>query len=232
MKYVASLVAGILVGSVLFLLLLYHNPFSDTHNVSPLAVSDVPLVAISYSAVPSEAIAWVDNGETRIEPRPSGIADLWEPTIARTRILVTEFTDKGAPVGIGVKFSSDSESTRLLYAQALVDSAWHIYLPDSGSLFIGQRENLWPYLRNIVLPARWNSADSWRGTWFGITTSGPRALGTGTVAGGSGRYSGVTSEAVEALSARAYSAAQGPVAMTGTLTVAVPEANAHQESAR
>lgn len=227
MKHVVALVSGMLAGSVVFLLLLYHNPFSDTHHVSPLAVSDVPLVALSYPAAPGEAIAWLDNGETRIEPRPSGIADLWEPTITSTRILVTRFTDKGAVVGIGIKFSSDSESSRLLNAQVLVDSAWHIYLPDSGSLFIGQVENLWPYLRNVVLPARWSSADSWRGNWYGITTSGPLALGTGTVAGGSGRYSGVTSEAVEALSARAYSAAEGPVAMTGTLTVAsVPDATA------
>ncbi len=226
MKHVVALLAGILVGSALFLLLLYHNPFFDTHRVSPLEVSDVPLVAVSYSAAPADAIAWVDNGETRVETRPSGVAELWEPTISKTRILVTEVSAKGEPVGIGIKFSSDSESTRLLYAQALVDSAWHIHLPDSGSLFIGQTENLWPYLRNVVVPARWSSADSWRGNWFGVTTSGPRALGTGIVAGGSGRYSGVTSEAVEALSARAWSAAEGPVAMTGTLTIAVPDATA------
>lgn len=226
MKHVVALVAGVLTGCLLFLMLLYHNPFFDTHRLSPLDVSDEPLVALSYSAAPGDAIAWVNSGETRIEPRPSGIAELWEPAIARTRILVAELTEKGEQVGIGIKFSSDSESTRLLYAQALVDSAWHVHLPQSGSLFIGQTENFWSYLRNVVLPARWSSADSWRGNWFGVTTSGPRALGTGAVAGGSGRYSAVTSEAVESLSARAYSAAQGPVAMTGTLTIAVPGATA------
>lgn len=226
MKYVLSLLSGTVVGGLLFVLLLYHNPFADTHHLSPLAVSDEPLVALSYSAAPRDAIAWVNSGEARIEPRPPGIAELWEPTIARTRILVAELSEKGEPVGIGIKFSSDSESTRLLYAQALVDSDWHVHLPDSGSLFIGQTENFWPYLRNIVLPARWNSADSWRGNWFGITTSGPRPLGTGVVAGGSGGYRDITSEAVEALSARAYSAVQGPVAMTGTLTIAVADSTA------
>ena len=47
----------------------------------------------------------------------------------------------------------------------------------------------------------------------------PGALGTGRVYGGSGRFEGLVSEAVETLSAKAYSAETGPVAMEGHLTI-------------
>jgi len=222
MKYVVVLLAGILVGAALFLALLYHNPFAVNQGLSPLHVSDARLVDLSYSPVPGEALAVTNNGSAPVQPRPEGIDELWEPSVRKTRLLVTTLAEAGGEfAGIGIKFASDSESTRLLNAEAIVDSVWHIWLPDRGSLFIDQTENLWPYLRGVVLPARLSSGDSWRGSWYGVTTAGPGALGTGRVTGGSGRFAGVTSEASESLSARAWSASQGPVAMTGNLLIAV-----------
>lgn len=222
MKYIVALLAGILIGACLFLLLLYHNPFAANQGLSPLHVSDAQLVDVSYSPVPGEALAVTNNGSAPVKPRPAGIDELWEQSIRRTRVLVTALTaTDGGFAGIGIKFASDSESTRLLNAEAMVDSAWHIWMPDRGSLFIDQTENLWPYLRAVVLPARLSAGDSWRGTWYGITTAGPGALGTGRVTGGSGRFAGVTSEATESLSARAWSATQGPVAMTGNLLISL-----------
>jgi len=111
----------------------------------------------------------------------------------------------------------------VLNGQALVDSVWHIYIPERGSFFVEQTENYWAYLREIVVPARWSSADNWRGTWFGNITSGPGALGIAKVSGGSGDFDGLNADAVESLSAKAYSVTQGPVAMTGQLTVELPE---------
>lgn len=222
MKYAISLIGGLIAGAALVVGFLYYNPFAGKHTVSPLAVSGQELIDLTYSAVPEEAIAFTNNGESRVAPHPAKMAELWEPAIAKTTILVTRLSNVQGPfAGIGVKFSSASEQTRLLNSEALVDSAWHVFLPDSGTFFVSQTENLWSYLRNIVIPARWNSADSWRGTWFGIMTVGPNALGTGIVAGGSGRYADIDTEAVESWSAKAYSALRGPVAMTGSLTVAV-----------
>lgn len=222
MKYIVSLLAGILIGASLFLVLLYHNPFAGRQGLSPLHVSNARLVDISYSPVPGEALAVTNNGSGPVKPRPEGIDELWEPSIRKTRLLVTALTETGGEfAGIGIKFASDSESTRLLNAEAIVDSAWHVWMPDSGSLFIDQTENLWPYLRAVVLPARLSSGDSWRGTWYGVTTAGPGALGTGQVTGGSGRFAGVTSEATESLSARAWSASQGPIAVTGNLLISL-----------
>jgi hypothetical protein len=148
---------------------------------------------------------------------------LWEAPIRKTRAIATVLTDsRGRAAGIGIKFSSDSESTNILNGQAIVDSVWHIYMPERGSLFVEQSENLWSYLREVVIPAYWSSADSWRGIWRGDVTAGPGALGTASVTGGSGEFAGLKSEGVEALSAKAYSVELGPVAVDGELFIEIP----------
>ncbi len=224
MKYAIAFTLGLLAGAALFLLALYHNPIFAAPTLSPLSVSGEPLLDVNFSAVPAESIAFTNNGESRVQPHPGQITQLWEPAIRHTSILVATLSDsRGAPAGFGVKFVSGSEQTSLLTSEALVNSVWQLYLPASGTLFIEQTENLWSYFRSIVLPARWNSADSWRGTWYGITTVGPGALGTARVTGGSGRYAGLSTEAIESWRAQAYSARRGPVAMTGHLTIAIPD---------
>lgn len=220
MKYVLGFILGTALGTTLALLALYYNPFAGTAATAPFAASDQPLLNVVYSAVPSEAIAFTNDGESSVPPHPAGVAELWEPAIRQTSVLVTLVSDgRGSPAGIGVKFSSASERTRVLASEALVDSVWHVYLPGRGTFLVDQTENLWSYLRDIVLPARWSSADSWRGSWFGITTAGPNALGTARVTGGSGQFADMAAEAVESWNARAYSAGQGPVSMSGNLTV-------------
>jgi hypothetical protein len=222
MKYLMALLLGTFVGAALFLILLYHNPFAGNPTVSPLLISGQQLIDLSYSPVPAESIAVTNSGEVPARPSPNGIDELWEPSIKKTRVLVAPLADvRGDLVGIGIKFSSDSEKTRLLNAEVMVDSVWHIWMPDRGSLFIDQTENLWSYLRHVVMPARLSSSDNWRGTWFGITTAGPGALGTARVTGGSGQFTGFVSEAVESVSARAWMVDGGPAAVNGNLTIAL-----------
>src|SRR5690606_41499494 len=85
-----------------------------------------------------------------------------------------------------------------------------------------QTENVWGDRRDVGIRARWGSADSWRGTWFGIVTAGPNAWRTARLVGGSGRFADLDAEAVETWNARAYSTQQGPVAMQGSLMIALP----------
>ncbi len=223
MKYLLKFLAGALVGAVLCVLALYYNPLADARTTSPLALADQPLADLTWSAVPAESIAFINDGESAVPPHPTTIAELWEPAIERTNVLVTVLSDRpGSTAGIGIKYSSDSERTRLLASEALVDSAWHVYLPGRGTFFIDQTENLWNYLRHIVIPARWSSADSWRGAWYGIVTAGPGALGTAWLTGGSGQFADMRAEVIEAWNAKAWSADRGPVAMSGNLTIALP----------
>jgi hypothetical protein len=223
MKYLISLLIGMLVGASLFALGLYYNPFVGNPSVSPLAISDLELVDLSYSLVPRDSIMFTNDGESRIQPYPAKVLQLWEPTIKRTRGFVTTLSDsRGEPVGIGVKFSSDSERTALVDAELFVDSVWHIYLPERGTFFVDQTENLWSYLHDIVVPARFSSGDNWKGSWYGIVSTGPGALGTARVTAGTGIPAATEAEAVESITARAYSAVTGPVGMTGKLTIALP----------
>jgi hypothetical protein len=225
-KYAVSFLVGLLTGAAVFLMGLYYNPFSAQQAISPLAVTKDRVIDLAFTGVPDEGILYTNNGESVVAPYPDRVVDLWEPAIADTSLFVTALHDsRGKLAGIGIKTSSRSEATRLLYGKALVSSVWHVYLPGQGTFFVDQSENYWTYLREIVVPARTSSGDSWRGSFHGITTNGPGPLGTARVSGGSGRFAGLDSEAVESVTAKAYSAVDGPIAMTGNLTITVPAFN-------
>ncbi len=222
MKYLISLLVGTLLGATLFLLGLYYNPFVGQASVSPLAVSDTPVIDLIYSAVPGESILYTNNGESTIAPFPDRVGELWEPAIVDTSAWVTELrSSRGEWVGIGIKFSSPSEQTRIVHGEAMANSVWHIYLPEKGTFLIDQTENYWTYLRDVVIPAYWSSSDNWRGTYHSIMTNGPGSLGTARLTGGSGMYADLISEAVESRTARGYFSTVGPISMSGSLSVAI-----------
>ena len=230
MKYLVSLVVGFVIGVLLFTYLVYANPLHPQNLISPLTVSDNSVMVLSYSTVARDTLVYTNNGEATVAPKPVKVLRLWEGPVRRTTAMATVLTDsRGRTAGIGVKLSSDSERTNLLQGRALVDSVWHIYLPERGSLFIEQTENYWEYLRNVVLPAHRSSGDNWRGEWRGNVTAGPTALDTGIVSGGSGEFRDLQGEAVEALIARAYSAQTGPVAVDGELSVELAATTGDEE---
>jgi len=223
MKYLALLVVGMATGVAAFLALLYYNPMTSQNKLSPLSVSDNDVITFSYSAVATDALVYTNDGKSTVAPYPSKVLQLWEPTVRLTHAMATVLRDsRNQPAAIGIKFSSRSESTRILDAKAIIDSAWHIYVPGQGSLFVDQRENYWGYLREIVIPAYRSSGDNWRGNWNGAITSGPGALGTARVFGGSGEFADLETDGVESLSAKAYSVKHGPVAVDGKLAVELP----------
>lgn len=223
MKYAIALVVGIVFGVLAFFVGFYNNPFVGRAELSPLAVSESGLNNLSYSAVSAKSIIFTNDGESISAPHPGKVAELWEPTVNKSELIVTSLIDsRGILAGIGVKMSTPSETTRLIDSKVIVDSVWHVYLPGRGTLAVYQQENWFAYLRDIVVPARRSSSDSWRGTWSRNMTVGPGALGTAVVSGMGGSFDGMQSEAVESLNARAYSSLQGPVQMTGTLSVIIP----------
>ncbi len=220
MKYFVALVAGVLTGGAAAVLFVLMNPLTSPPALSPLAVSQNQLMMLKYSRVPADAILFTNNGDSRVRPSPAGVAQLWELAIEDTSIAVLPLTDvRGEQVGLGIKFSSLSESTRLFNGEANVDSAWHVILPGKGSLFMGQRENYFDFLRQVVLPAHWGSGRNWKGQWRQNLTSGPGTLGTASVTGGSGAFDGLVTDGVETHVARAYSARIGPVAVEGELMI-------------
>ena len=230
MRYLLVLVGGMLLGLVGLTAAVYYNPMAGGNNLSPLSVTDNEVVRLSYSAAAQDTLVYTNDGESQVAPHPPKVLQLWEPTVRLTTATVNVLADsRGQIAGLGVKFSSHSDRTDVLDGEVLVNSVWHVYLPGRGSLFIEQSENYWNYIHEIVVPAYRSAGDNWRGTWLGNLTSGPGALGTAWVAGGSGQFEGMDAEAVEALSAKAYSVDIGPVAMTGELSIELPAAEVPPE---
>lgn len=227
MKYLATLVGGMVVGALLLILALYFNPFASRMKVSPLSVTSNEIMTFKYSAVAKDSMVYTNDGESQVTPHPPKVLQLWEPTVRSTTAMATVLRDsRNAKAAIAVKISSDSEASSITDGRAMVDSVWHVFIPGQGSLFIEQQENYWGYLREIVVPAYWSGGDSWRGNWTGSITAGPGALGTSRVVGGSGIFAGLETDGVESLSAKAYSVAEGPVAVEGELTIELPRLDA------
>lgn len=224
-RNVLALVAGVFFGLVIVAVAVFYNPFVGQQELSPLAVTDNEVVHLSYSVAATDALVYTNNGESQVAPHPPRVAQLWEPTVLDTTVSVNVLKDsRGRVAGLGVKFASDSDETSILDGKALVNSVWHIYLPQRGSLFIEQTENYWRYIQDIVFPAYRSSGDNWRGNWLQTISDGPGPLGLGWAAGGSGEFAGIDTSAVEALSAKAYTIDLGPVAMTGELSIEMPPA--------
>ena len=231
MKYVITLLLGMVVGAVLFALALIHNPLTGDSRVSPLTVTDAEVVSLSYTAVPAESLVYTNDGESLQPPHPPGVTRLWEPTVRQTSATVAVMHDaRGQPAGIGVKLSSQSESSDLLRGDAIVDSAWYIYLPRHGGLFIGQSENYWEFLREVAFPAWRSSAKTWRGNWVDDVTAGPGVLGTAYAYGTSGRLEDMEMEALESLSVHAFSSDRGFISAKGRLLIALPDLDAESQT--
>ncbi len=223
MKYLIALIIGILTGAALLGVGLAYNPFISKHGLSPLAVTDLPTVTLTYSGVASDGIVFTNDGESRIKPYPEKVLQLWEAPIRQTSASVKVLRDgRNQVAGLGIKVSSLSEATRLFAGRALIDSVWYVYLPGRGSMFIEQTENYWDYLRDIVIPGYRSSANTWTGTWLGNVTAGPGALDTAKVTGGSGEFAGMDMLGVESLSVRAWRVDGGPLAAEGQLLIELP----------
>lgn len=225
MKYFLALLAGIATGAAMFAVLMYVNPLIKVKNLSPIAVATTSQFELSYEATPMESILWTDDGQSSVRPRPPLVQELFEKTIQDTRVVVTLLrSSRNDAAGVGVKFQAAAEESGVLNGIYPVNSSWHIWLLQRGGLMIDQRENHWTLLRDVVVPAHLSSADSWRGSWYGILTSGPEALDVAKVYGGSGYLAGQDGEAVEAINAKAYSAETGPASMQGRLTISMTPA--------
>ena len=224
MKYVIALLLGVLAGLLLFVVGLIYNPFIGERGLSPLSVTDARVMALSFSTVPSESIVYTNDGESVHPPHPEKVLQLWEAPIRLTSTMTTVLHDARDQVaGIGVKFTSQSEDTRLLNGEAIANSVWYIYLPAQGSLFVQQTENYWGFLSQVGFNAWRSAGNNWRGIWLGNLTSGPGALGTAAVSGGAGELEDLETEGVESLTVRAFSTDAGFVSAEGRLLIEMPQ---------
>jgi len=231
MKHIIVWLLGLATGAIIFAAGLAYNPFISAQGLSPLVVTDSQTVALNYSGVATDSIVYTNDGESRAQPYPEKVLQLWEAPIRKTSAMATVLRDgRGQAAGYGIKIASWSEKTKLIEGKAIIDSVWYIFLPGRGGVFIEQFENQWDFLRNVVIPAYRSAGKVWKGQWLGNTTAGPGSLATARVSGVSGEFDGLDMLGVETLSVKAWRVDGGAAAADGQLLLELPAVIGSEEA--
>ena len=221
MKYVLSLLAGLVLGALLVAAALYYNPLVRENTRVPLTATPGASVEAFYRTA-AGTVARTGPTDGLLAPVPAEAETLWEPALAGTeaRVLVLSDVD-GRPLGFGVRFATLDAGTRPLTGELLANSVWNLHLAGRGSLFVHGLDNLWPLARAVLVPA-WRAEDgTWQGQFAGDLTVGPRPSRVAVMTGGSGVFAGTRGEARESIVAEAYSLRDGRLEAEGSLLVAI-----------
>jgi hypothetical protein len=191
-KYTLITVVGLLLGAAGASAVLYYNPLTESEGPAP----DSADRALHY-ALPGQ-IFGLSLGEHAL--LPTGRADdsaLWEDTVDRTALLGLVLEDTAdRPVAVASRLLAGSADTDLLLRGVLVSDYWLLTFPDEGTLFVRVDTNLWPFLKQTLLPV-WFFGQSWNGPVDYRPTAGPGVQNTAVVLGATGRFAGLEGSAVE-----------------------------------
>jgi hypothetical protein len=208
-KLLVTLFAGLLLGAVLALGLLYVNPFSRGASEA-VVVGEDPLVLV-HEAPPAGAAAFTRGPLLDWPTRPTDVPELWETAIDTTAAaLLAPTREDGSPGAAVTRFSVPSADSRLLTRGLLLDNVWLVtFADDSGTAFVASRENVWPAIRDAVLPAS-RAPHRWEGRLELAPAAGPGPLGVGTVQGLNGEIAGRRGELVTRYELIRYAPETGP----------------------
>ncbi|HEX7081125.1 MAG TPA: hypothetical protein VF329_08940 [Gammaproteobacteria bacterium] len=203
----AGLVAGIAVGGAV----LYWNPIT----AAP-AVAEGEFDRALHYALPAGAVVLTHGGGLPMTRRPDDVAELWESALrsvaAGTLVLSGE---DGAPEAVGSRITVPSERTDLLFEGVILDDYWLVTVPGEGSLFVVEQSNVWPTMKDTLLPAVLGRG--WPGPRSYTPTEGPGIGGTALVIGATGRFAAQEGSAVERYRLDRFTSAHGIEALAGEL---------------
>lgn len=220
MKYVLITVFfGFLLGFALALVGLYYNPIIADSGV----ITGVNARTFTYQSPFTEGLAVTHSGRSRLPLRPTAIPELWENTIRNSLLsLVVLYDEENVPVGIASRVSQLSESTELLTRGVLIDDDWLVSIPGEGSFFIEADSNLWPFLKETLIPV-WYLDRPWQGPKHYRPTAGPGDEGTATVSGVTGSFANRKGTAVEIYHISDFNRTTGPGRVDAQLYLHLPE---------
>jgi hypothetical protein len=216
MKYVVSLVFGLILGTGVALALLYFNPLTQ-HQSAPLSN---PEQTLAYKLTGADV--WLSTHDDRIELPvvPKGVSLLYEDGIRGTWLSALGLTDKSLPgLAAATRISVPSRESELLRSGLLVEDFWLISVPGTGSMFVHAMSNQWPLLRDTVVNVDWLGRE-FNGPAAYDPTRGP-ASGNAEVFGLTGAYGGSEGRAREHLSLESYDG--GLAALSGQLAIRMVE---------
>jgi hypothetical protein len=206
MRFASMTVFGFLVGCALVLLGVYYNPFTADSGV----IAGVNARVLSYSSPFTDGLAITHNGRSRLPLHPASIPELWEGTINDSMLSLVVLNDQdNEPVGIASRVSQFSESTEMLTRGVIVDDDWLITIPGEGSFFVSADSNLWPFLKETLIPV-WYLDRPWQGPKNYRPTAGPGREGSALVTGATGSFAGMSGSAVESYQIGNFDKSLGP----------------------
>ena len=219
MKYVYRAIFGFLFGFSVSLVGLYYNPFTGGSGF----VSGVSSRVFTYHSPFTEELAVTHGGWSRLPLRPATIAELWEDTIRVSLLSVLVLRDEqNAPVGIASRVSQFLDDTEMLVGGVLVGDDWLVTIPGEGSFFIEADSNLWPFMKETLIPV-WYLDRSWEGPKIYRPTTGPGGGDTAIVTGATGNFAARKGTAAESYEVFDFSPAAGPGNIDARLYLNLPE---------
>ncbi len=219
MRYVLVTTSGFLFGCALGLIALYYNPLTADSGV----IVGVNARVLTYRSPFTEGLAVTHSGQSRLPLQPAVIPELWENTIKGSMFSVLVLHDEeNVPVGIASRVSQFSESTQLLTRGVLVDDDWLVTIPGEGSFFIEADSNLWPFLRETLIPV-WYLDRPWQGPKSYRPTAGPGDGGAAVVVGATGLFADREGTVVESYQISDFDQTVGPGSIDVRLFLRVSE---------
>lgn len=212
MKYLIVGLCGLLLGATAACAVLYFNPLTARQVASPQREGRV-----LHYALPGDALRFTAGDRLMLPVAARGEDSFWEETIDRSALLeVVLRDDTGMPAAVATRLMAASTATDLLLKGALVSDYWLLTVPGEGTLFVRTDTNLWPFLKNTLVPV-WYFGRPWKGPTEVEPTMGPGPDGTGVTLGGTGRFASADGTAVESYTLTAFDRASSQVAASGEL---------------
>src|SRR6185436_9170449 len=192
MKLLLVMIVGLLLGASAAAAVLYYNPLRDGVGPEPAAADR----ALHYDL--SAQMLGVSLGERALLPTlEQRDTPLWEDTIDRTALMGLVLRDgANEPVAVASRLLAGSASTDLLLHGVMLSDYWLLTIPNEGTLFVRVDTNVWPFLKQTLLPV-WFFNRPWQGPVEYRPTAGPGAQSTAIVVGATGKFGGVGGSAVE-----------------------------------
>lgn len=217
MKTLFVVVVGLLIGAAAAGVVLYYNPMTEAAAGAPGSSDRV----LRYS-LPDQVLELALGEKASLLGHSAGDDSLWEETIDRTAVLGLVLNDESnQPVGIASRLMAASPDTDLLLRGVVVSDYWLVTLPREGALFVRADSNVWPFLKQTLLPV-WYFERPWNGPVEYLPTVGPGIQNTAKVIGIAGSFSQRDGSAVERYNVKTLDPVNRAAAVDGELFLQLP----------
>jgi hypothetical protein len=217
MKTLFVVVFGLLIGAAAAGAVLYYNPMTESAAAAPGATDRV----LRYS-LPDQVLELALGNKASLLGHSTGDDVLWEETIDGTALLGLVLNDEAnQPVGVASRLMAASPDTDLLLRGVLVSDYWLVTLPREGTLFVRADSNVWPFLKQTLVPV-WYLERPWHGPVEYRPTVGPGSDNTAEVIGIAGAFTERDGSAVERYNVTTLDPVNRSAAAEGELFLHLP----------